>query len=542
MIEIKEIKIPVEIDNVAELEKRIMKKLRLNFVPEYHILKRSIDARKKPEIFYIYRVGVNLEQESGIKIDNKNIMLTKEVIYQFPVCGQRKMKHHPLVIGSGPAGLFCGLLLAKMGYVPVIVEQGSCVTERVKKVEAFWNTGSLDKNCNVQFGEGGAGTFSDGKLNTQVKDKYGRIHYVLETFVKHGAAPEIIYDSKPHVGTDRLVSIVQGMRKEIETYGGVFLFDTKAVDLKIEEGKVTAVRLLHKGFETWVETSQVVLAIGHSARDTFSLLHQKGITMQPKDFAMGVRIEHKASTIQKAMYGNGAAARKLPAAYYKLTHQTEEGRGVYSFCMCPGGYVVNASSEDEHIAVNGMSYSGRNGKNSNSAIVVTVKTSDYMNRSDNPLCGMEFQRRIEKAAYNAGKGSIPVQCFGDFCNDVPSKSAGNIIPQIKGSFYYANVRKCLPEFMAQAIEEGIFAFEKTIQGFADKDAILSAVESRTSSPVRIVRDDSFLSSIVGIYPCGEGAGYAGGIVSAAVDGMKVAEAIIKEYQPKLTTPQQVEGY
>lgn len=534
MIEIRGISIPVEQNSVKKLEQRIMKKLRINYVPNYHIIKRSIDARKKPGILYIYNIGVNAENEEHIfsNINDKNIMLTKEVKYNTPVCGSENMVHHPLIIGAGPAGLFCGLLLAKMGYVPVIVEQGASVLERVEKVEQFWQTGKLDADCNVQFGEGGAGTFSDGKLNTQVKDKYGRIRYVLEAFVRHGAPDEILYDSKPHVGTDRLINVVKGLREEIENYGGVFLFNTKAVDFRISEGEITAVKLLHNGFETWVESSQVVFATGHSARDTFSLLYDKHIAMQPKDFAMGIRIEHRASTIQRAMYGDEVAAKILPAAPYKLTHQTEDGRGVYTFCMCPGGYVVDASSETGHTAVNGMSYSGRGSENSNSAIVVTVKTADYMKEGDNPLSGIAFQRKLEAAAYREGKGKIPVQCFKDFCKNVPTQQTGDILPQIKGGYCPGNVRACLPDFMAEAICEGIYAFDNKIKGFADGDAILSGVESRTSSPVRIIRDDNFLANVKGIYPCGEGAGYAGGIISAAVDGLKVAEAIIHQYQPK----------
>lgn len=567
MIEIRRIKIPVEKADRRELERRIMKKLRMRHVPRYRILKRSIDARKKPDIYYIYQVGVTVQRESEVvkKINDSSIALMEEQSYDLPKSGIHEMQHHPLIIGAGPAGLFCGLILAKMGYVPVIVEQGLPVVERVKEVENFWQTGRLNVNCNVQFGEGGAGTFSDGKLNTQVKDTYGRIRYVLETFVKHGAPEEILYDSKPHVGTDRLIRVVKGIREEIEAYGGVFLFQTKATDFRIENGQVTAAKLLHDGFETWVESTNIVLAIGHSARDTFAMLHDKGIAMQPKDFSMGVRIEHKASMIQEAMYGSGEAAKILPAAPYKLSYQTENGRGVYSFCMCPGGYVVNASSEEGGTAVNGMSYSGRNGENSNSAIVVTVKTSDYMqaewrpkemddavNGSDtenkniveNPLCGIQFQRKLEQAAYKMGGGKVPVQRFADFCENrtaeepeadgMSTTPTGGIVPQIKGGYTYGNVRACLPEFIADAIEEGIFAFDRTIKGFADGEAVLSGVESRTSSPVRVTRNEQFLANVRGIYPCGEGAGYAGGIVSAAVDGMKVAEAVISRYMPKKT--------
>lgn len=531
MIEIRGIKVPVSQD-LRSLEQQIRKKLRLKQIPKYQILKRSIDARKKPDVYYIYSIGVTLQHEADIirKLHDNNIMLTDRVIYQPPAHGVEQMSHHPLVIGSGPAGLFCALLLAREGYVPIIVERGLSIEERVQKVTAFFEGEPLDTECNVQFGEGGAGTFSDGKLNTQVKDKYGRIRYVLEEFVQHGAPKEVLYDSKPHVGTDLLVHIVKGIRKEIEALGGVFLFQTKAVDFAIQNDRIVKVKLLHKGYETWVETEQVIVAIGHSARDTFTMLYEKHLAMQAKDFAMGVRIEHPAAWIQSAMYGDGPAANLLPAAPYKLTHQTSDGRGVYSFCMCPGGYVVNASSEEGGTAVNGMSYSGRDGLNSNSAIVVSVKQADFENLS--PLAGMEFQRHLEHRVFQEGKGKVVSQRFEDFCQNTPTTEFGIVTPQIKGAYTGGNLYSCLPEFMTDAIIEGIQDFERIIPDFAHEDAVLSGVESRTSSPVRIERDENFLSNIKGIYPCGEGAGYAGGIMSAAMDGMKVAEAIIARYSPK----------
>ncbi len=531
MIEIKEIKIPVTAkDN--RLAQQIARRLHLKEAPEYRILRRSIDARKKPDIYYVYTVGVTLSGEEEIvdKLNDKNIMLTNRVSYEIPSPGQMEIQHHPLVIGAGPAGLFCGLLLAKQGYVPVIVERGHSVTERAAQVEAFFAGKPLDEECNVQFGEGGAGAFSDGKLNTQVKDKSGRIPYVLETFVRHGAPEEILYDYRPHVGTDRLLKVVQGLHEEIEAAGGVFLFDTKAVDIRIEDNRVTAVKLSHRGFDTWVKSNHVIFATGHSARDTVSMLYGHDIPMHGKDFAMGVRVEHPAAWIQQAMYGTGEAARLLPPASYKLACQTKEGRGVYSFCMCPGGYVINASSEEGGIAVNGMSYSGRDGANSNSAIVVTVKQSDF--GSDAPLAGVEMQRKLERAAYQAGKGKAPVQRFADFCKGIPTTAFGAVTPQIKGGYAMGNVAECLPDFLRDAIIEGMQTFETSIPGFANEDVLVSGVESRTSSPVRIERDEGYMTRIAGIYPCGEGAGYAGGILSAAVDGMKVAEAVIRRYQPK----------
>lgn len=363
-----------------------------------------------------------------------------------------------------------------------------------------------------------------------MKDKYGRIRYILETFVKHGAPEEILYESKPHVGTDLLLHVVKGIRKEIESYGGVFLFNAKAVDIGITDNRITKVNLLHEGCETWVDSGQVVFATGHSARDTFSMLYGNHVNMCAKDFAMGIRIEHPAKWIQEAMYGTGPESELLPPAPYKLTHQTTEKRGVYSFCMCPGGYVVNASSEFGHMAVNGMSYSGRSGINSNSAIVVSVKKSDF--ESSHPLAGIDYQRKVESAVYQAGGGKILVQRFEDFCNHISTKKLGQVTPQTKGAYTLGNVSDCLPKFMVDAIIEGVQSFDNKIPGFAHKDAIISGVESRTSSPVRIERNENFLSNVDGIYPCGEGAGYAGGIMSAAMDGMKVAEAIIKQYKPK----------
>lgn len=530
MIEIRGLKTPI-VNSIEVLERKITKKLRLQQVPEYVILKRSIDARKKSEICYTYQVGVQVQNEKAIanKVNNNDVMLTDRVEYQFPAVGECVLQHHPVVVGSGPAGLFCALILAQSGYQPIVVERGLPVEERFACVEAFWKGDKLNPECNVQFGEGGAGTFSDGKLNTQVKDKFGRIRFVLEEFVKHGAPEDILFDNKPHVGTDLLINVVKGIRKEIESLGGAFLFDTKVSDIAINDNQVTKVKLIHGGDERVVDTNLVVLAIGHSARDTFEMLYDKQFSMEAKDFAMGVRVEHKASMIQEIMYGNGKEAQVLPAAPYKVTHQTSKGRGVYSFCMCPGGYVVNASSEEGHTAINGMSYSNRDGMNSNSAIVVTVRREDYGN--EHPLSGIAFQRKLEHNIYEEGMGKIVVQRFEDFEAGIPSTAIGSIEPQMKGEYMLGNVTKCLPSFMTEAITEGIHAFERQIPGFSNPDTIISGVESRTSSPIRIHRDETFQSNVRGVYPCGEGAGYAGGIMSAAMDGMKVAEAIMKEFAP-----------
>ncbi|MDO5156362.1 MAG: FAD-dependent oxidoreductase [Eubacteriales bacterium] len=530
MIEIKDIKVPV-LKGTKQLEKIIMKKLRVQKLPSYRIIKRSIDARKKDEIVYVYTVGVYIENENHFvkKIKDKNISCVKEKRYQFPTSGDMQLRHSPVVIGAGPAGLFCALILSKLGYAPIVIERGASVDERIEKVEQFFASGILNPECNVQFGEGGAGTFSDGKLNTQVKEKYGRLRYVLETFVKFGASQEILYDNKPHVGTDRLVEVVKGIREEIIANGGSFLFNTKVTDIKTEQGKIIGVITVQEGQETYLECEHVVLAIGHSARDTFEMLYKHDLHMNAKDFAMGVRVEHLASWIQNAMYGTSEVAKQLPAAPYKLTHQTQEGRGVYTFCMCPGGYVVNASSEAGHTAINGMSYSGRDGENSNTALIVTVRKEDY--ESTHPLAGVQFQRTLEKRFFDAGKGRIVAQRFEDFQNRVSTESFGEVKPQMKGAYVAGNVRECLPDFMADSIEEAILAFGKKIEKYDHKDTVLAGVESRTSSPVRIERGEHFMSNVSGIYPCGEGAGYAGGIVSAAMDGIKVAEAIVKKCKP-----------
>lgn len=530
MIEIRGLKLPVT-SSMEEFERLICKKLHMKEVPQYRILKRSIDARKKPDIYYVYSVGVLVSNETKLlkKIHDNNIMLTERPLYQMPQSGMIPLKCRPIIVGAGPAGLFCGLQLAKLGYKPIIIEQGACVEERTKIVEGYFQGESLNTQCNVQFGEGGAGTFSDGKLNTQVKDRYGRIQYVLESFVKHGASEEILYDNKPHVGTDVLANVVKGLREEIKSYGGEFRFNTKVVDFDIVNHTIQGVRILQDQVESMISTHTVILAIGHSARDTFECLYNKNIVMEPKDFAMGVRVEHPASWIQNAMYGDGVAAKKLPAAPYKLTYQASNDRGVYSFCMCPGGYVVNASSEENGIAVNGMSYSNRAGENSNSAIVVTVRRTDF--ESEHPLAGMYLQRKLESNVCQEGNGQIVCQRFEDFRNRIPTTELGIIKPCIKGKYTLGNLANCLPDFMSDAIIEGVLAFEHKIKGFSHNDTVLSGVESRTSSPIRITRDEQFVSNIKGIYPCGEGAGYAGGIMSAAVDGLKVAEAIIKQYQP-----------
>ena len=504
----------------------------------YKITRRSLDARKKPELFYVYTVDAELKQEAALqkKIKNKNILfLKKEIPYHEKPTGKKSLRFRPVVIGTGPAGLFCGYQLAKLGYRPILLERGANVRERMQDVEQFFKDGILKKDSNVQFGEGGAGTFSDGKLNTLVHDNSKRNTEVLRIFHAFGAPEQILYDSRPHIGTDILCDIVERMRNEIKKLGGEvrfhslvkdFEFDTEADGRKvlsalhIQDTKTGGLSLL--------KTELAVLAIGHSARDTFATLKRHNIKMQAKSFAVGVRVEHAQKFINESQYGKDYHL-SLPSAPYKLAAKAEDGRGVYTFCMCPGGYVVNASSEEGRLAVNGMSYSKRDGQNANSAVIVTVTPDDF--GSDAVLAGMEFQRMLEEKAFREGGGKIQVQLFEDYRKNQASFGEKNVSPQIKGAYSWANVRRIFPDNIAYDIEQGILLFDKKIKGFAQGGTILSGVESRTSSPVRILRDDFLESSVRGLFPCGEGAGYAGGITSAAMDGLKVTESIIKVWCP-----------
>ena len=517
------------LDDIEALKVKAAKVLNIPVaeIAKVEILKHSIDARRKPQIFQVYSLGVTLQKLSEEKIvkkcKNPNILMNDMVTYQFPETGSKTLAHRPVVVGMGPAGLFCGYMLAIHGYQPILLERGFDVEQRSKDVEAFWNGGTLNPESNVQFGEGGAGTFSDGKLNTLVKDKFGRNKEVLRIFVEMGAPKEILYDSKPHIGTDVLKNVVANMREEIIKYGGEVRFGSKVTGIEIQNDMVCGVE---DNGEYKLETNQVVLAIGHSARDTFEYLHKIQLPMAAKAFAVGMRVEHPQSMINDRMYGAEHGA-ELPAAPYKVTAKTSSGRGVYSFCMCPGGYVVNASSEEGRTAVNGMSYSDRASHNANSAIIVAVTSEDY--GCEGPLAGMEFQRRLEEKAFSLGKGKIPTQYYEDY---VKSNDSTGLVdynsPCIKGGYFWTNLRGLLPSECEEAFIEGMSHFDKVIPGFAAKDAILSGVESRTSSPIRIHRDETLQSPAVrGLYPCGEGAGYAGGITSAAMDGILVAEQIAK---------------
>ena len=525
MIRISQLKLPIT-HTKAQLEKKIAKALKNpgnSFT--YEIRKQSLDCRHKNDKIFVYTVDVTIRDEQKLvkKVNNNNIMLIKEKPYEFPSSGETPLLHSPVIVGSGPAGLFCGWYLAKAGYCPIILERGEEADKRQKTVENFWKNGVLDPESNVQFGEGGAGTFSDGKLNTLVKDPYGRNHEVLKRFVAAGAPEEIIYQQKPHLGTDVLVGIVEKMRHEIEEMGGKFCFRSKVTDLIFENNTLKEIEINN---DKRIPAQVCVLAPGHSARDTFEMLQKRGVYMEPKSFAVGLRIEHPQEMINMDLYGE-PENELLGAASYKVTHKCANGRGVYSFCMCPGGYVVNASSEPGRLAVNGMSYQARDSRNANSAMIVTVTPEDFPDKG--VLGGVEFQRDLEKKAWELGEGKIPVQLFGDFCKNQTSEALGEVTPCMKGEYILTNVRSVLPKAVGDSIEEGVRAFGKRISGFDREDALLSGIESRTSSPVRIVRDQELTANMAGIYPCGEGAGYAGGITSAAMDGIKVAETVCRKY-------------
>ncbi len=533
MIRINSLKLNIEYTD-DDIQKAILKHLNIskNDLISFTPIKRSLDARKKEDIHYVFSIDANIKNEDKILKNKriKNISASGEVIYPDPIDSENiknAVKNienikRPVIIGLGPAGLFCAYMLAKAGLKPIVFERGKNVDERTADVNHFWTSSELNPESNVQFGEGGAGTFSDGKLNTMIHDNYGRIKKVFDILVSFGADESIKYIAKPHIGTDKLKEIIKNIRNEIISCGGEVHFGSKLTDIRFENHYVKSI-LINNTRE--VECNTLVLAIGHSARDTFKLIHELNIPMERKAFAIGVRVQHPQSLIGYSQYGE--IYKKLPAADYKLTYNTSGGRGVYSFCMCPGGFVVNASSEPGRLAVNGMSNSDRSEITANSALVVSVNENDF--KGNSVLAGMEFQRELEEKCFKEGNGRIPVQYYKDFVENKVSEDLDENLPNTKGSYATGNLRNILPDFITDGIIEAMPSFGKTIKDYDNDYALFLGLESRTSSPVRILRNEEFESvDLKGLYPCGEGAGYAGGITSAAVDGIKVYEAIINK--------------
>ena len=519
MIRLNNIKIRENISDIEIFKRAIQKnKIKQEEVEEWHIYKKSIDARKKEDIFFNYVIDIKLKDT---KKENKFTQVKEEKWLQIEV--KRNSKYNPVIVGMGPAGLFAGLLLVDSGIKPIILERGKCVEERIKDIEDFAQNRNFSPLSNIQFGEGGAGTFSDGKLNTgNSANMYSK--KVLEEFVRFGAPEEILYTAKPHIGTDNLRKIVKNIREYIILKGGKVLFNTKVTDLEIENGKIKAVICPN----TRIETDAVILAIGHSARDTFKKLYELGVEIQPKNFAVGARIEHLQEDINKAQYGENTRL-ELPVADYKLVYHAKNGRTCYTFCMCPGGQVMASNSEANSIVTNGMSNFARDGKNANSALLVNVIVEDFYKNS--PLDGMYFQENLEKKAFELGGSNYnaPAQRVEDFLNGNKTEMFGRIKPTYMPGVTGANLNEILPNFVSETMKEAIIELDKKLHGFADKDAVLTGVETRSSSPVQIVRDKENLNSVnvKGLYPCGEGAGYAGGIMTAAIDGLKCAIQVIE---------------
>ena len=522
MIRIRDIALPPE-HNVHQLNYEAAQLLKVSNskIRQVKILRRSVDARKKPDVKIIYTIEVAVDGNEGKILRNsgcKRASIAKANYYK-PPKQRLESEKRPVVIGFGPAGMFAALILAMAGLKPIVLERGEDAQSRHDKVEKFFATGELDTKSIVQFGEGGAGTFSDGKLNTGVNNP--RIGWVLDQFVKFGAREDILYDAKPHVGTDVLLTVVQNLRKRVITLGGEVRFNSQVTGLRLENGQLTGLEV--NGSEL-VETDRAILAIGHSARDTFELLHSLNVPMEPKAFAMGARIEHKQSMVNEAQYGENNPV--LPPADYKLVQHLDE-KSVYTFCMCPGGYVVAAASEAGRVVTNGMSYADREGENANAALLVTVNPEEFPDKS--VLGGMYWQRQIEEKAYQvSGSYCAPAQKVGDFLKGVSSTGPGSVEPTYRPGVTWCDLHDVLPRQLTKAMEEALPKLDGQLKGYSDPDAVLTAPETRSSSPVRILRGENRQSAIKGLYPCGEGAGYAGGIMSAAVDGIQTAEAILAE--------------
>ncbi|MFP5407865.1 MAG: NAD(P)/FAD-dependent oxidoreductase [Gammaproteobacteria bacterium] len=531
MLRLTELKLPLDHPPEA-LRAAILKRLQLadDDLIGFSIFKRSYDARKKNALLLVYAVDVEVKNEVALLKTFRNdrqLGPTPDMGYQFVGHAPENLDERPLVVGFGPCGIFAALVLAQMGFRPIVLERGRAVRERTQDTWGLWRKHVLNPESNVQFGEGGAGTFSDGKLYSQIKDPRYLGRKVLTEFVKAGAPDEILYVSKPHIGTFRLVGMVETMRHEIEALGGEVRFQQRVTDVLIEDGQLRGVTLASG--ET-IQSRHVILALGHSARDTFETLHARGVYMEAKPFSIGFRIEHPQSLIDRARLGPNAGNPLLGAADYKLVHHAKNGRAVYSFCMCPGGTVVAATSEVGRVVTNGMSQYSRNERNANAGIVVGITPADFL--GNDPLAGIELQRKLESRAFELGGGNYdaPAQLVGDFIEGKPSTQLGSVEPSYKPGVHLTDLASALPDYAIEAIREALPAFDQQIKGYAMKDAVLTGVETRTSSPVRITRGDDFQSlNVKGLYPAGEGAGYAGGILSAGVDGIKVAEAVARDY-------------
>ncbi|MFP4381054.1 MAG: NAD(P)/FAD-dependent oxidoreductase [Candidatus Sumerlaeia bacterium] len=534
MLRISNIKLPID-HSEAELRGAIADALGLDAgaIADFRIVRQSIDARKKAQVFFVYNVDVSVEDEDEIlrRKGGPQVAVAKEEHYGMPTEAPDALRHRPVIAGAGPCGLMAALVLAQQGYRPILLERGKPADQRSADVNGFWNRGELDPESNALFGEGGAGAFSDGKLTTRIKDRQGRIQKVLRELVAAGAPEEILYQNKAHLGTDLLIGIIQNIRREIVRLGGEVRFETKLAGLVLEDGRLRGAML--DGGEI-IRTDSLILAIGHSARDTFLSLHESGVTLSPKPFAIGARIEHPQSLIDRSQYGPSAGHPKLGAADYQLSHRAKNGRSVYTFCMCPGGAVIGTSTEAGMIVTNGMSLHARNASNGNSAILANVRVEDFYGEKaspddlrENPLAGIDFQRQWEQAAFELGGGeyAAPAQRLGDFMKGRASSAFGMVQPSYLPGVTPADLARCLPDYIIASIREALPVFDRKIKGFAMDDAVLTGVETRSSSPVRIDRDDTGQSlSTPGLFPAGEGAGYAGGIVSAAVDGLRAAEA------------------
>ena len=527
MLRLTDLRLPLE-HTPEELTTAVLQRLKLkpSDLLRFSIHKRSPDARKKSALQFVYSLDLELANEAVVLQhfrDDPHVKPTPDMEYKFVARAPANLPRRPVVVGFGPAGIFAALILAQMGFKPLVLERGKKVRERTKDTWDLWRRHELHPESNVQFGEGGAGTFSDGKLYTQIRDPRHLGRKVLTEFVKAGAPEEILYVSKPHIGTFRLVSMVEKMRAEIESLGGEIRFEARVDDLCIEDGHVRGV-ILANGEE--IRADHVVLALGHSARDSFAMLYRRGVFLEAKPFAIGFRIEHPQSLIDRARHGSFAGHPLLGAADYKLVHHAKNGRAVYSFCMCPGGQVVAATSEPGCVVTNGMSQYSRAERNANSGLVVNVSPQDF--GGDGPLAGIEFQRRWERRAFELGGGNYdaPGQRVGDFLAGRPSDHLGAVVPSYQPGVKPADLTTALPAFAITAMREAIPAFDRQIRGFALEDALLTGVETRTSSPLRVTRNRDCQSlNVKGLFPAGEGAGYAGGILSAAVDGIEVAEAL-----------------